>query len=437
VVVGKDGCIAEVLPSADARAKYAEADHTELPEHVLMPGLINAHTHAPMTLLRGFADDLGLIEWLATKIFPAEGKWVGPDFVRDGTRMAIAEMVRSGTTCYNDMYFYPEVCGEVVAETGMRATLGMIILMFPTPYQQGEVGTGVADAYMVTGRKVAEEMRKLCPDRVKMFWAPHAPYTVMDATWEKIRDAAVEMDTQIHTHVHETQEECDNSEQLNTEAMSCHKSDQKCRPMQNLERMGLLTPRLVAAHMVCLTDGECVSAGKAAMQIVHCPTSNLKLACGVCPVTKLLAAGANVALGTDGCCSNNTLDMFQEMKMAALVGKGGASPMDAAAVKAATAIRLATINGARALGLGKVTGSLEVGKAADMIAVRLDSIECSPLYSVPSHLVYTAGREHVTDVWVAGRCLMRHRVLLTVDEAGVKAKSREWQAKIGAWAAEM
>jgi 5-methylthioadenosine/S-adenosylhomocysteine deaminase len=361
---------------------------------------------------------------------------VAPDFVRDGSRHAIAEMVRSGTTCYNDMYFYPEVCGEVVAETGVRATLGMIVLMFPTTYVQGEVGTGVADEYMAKGRSVVEDMKKVCPDRIRMSWAPHAPYTVLDATWEKIRDAADQMNMQIHTHVHETQEECDNSEKLNTEAMSCHKSDQKCRPLENLQRMGLLTPRLIAAHMVCLTDSECVSVGQANMSTVHCPTSNLKLACGVSPVTKLLAAGANVALGTDGCCSNNTLDMFAEMKMAALVGKGGVAPMDASAVNAATAIRLATINGARALGLEKVTGSLVPGKAADMIAVRLDSVECSPLYSVPSHIVYTCGREHVTDVWVAGRCLMRHRVLLTMDEASVKAKSREWQAKIAAWAAE-
>lgn len=436
VAISENGRIAEILPSAAAHEKFTSAEHTELPEHVLMPGLVNAHTHAPMSLLRGYADDLGLIEWLTTKIFPAEGRWVNSEFVRDGTLVSIAEMIRCGTTCYNDMYFFPEVSGEVVAETGMRAALGMIVMMFPTSYVQGDVGTQVADEYMKKGRVVAKAMKQLCPDRIKMFWAPHAPYTVMDATWEKIRDASIEMDTQIHTHVHETQEECDNSEQLNTEAMSCHKSDHKCRPLANLQRMGLLTPRLVAAHMVCLTDAECESVGKAGCSTVHCPTSNLKLACGTSPVSLLLSQGANVALGTDGTCSNNTLDMFAEMKLAALVAKGAAQPKNAAAVNAATAIRLATINGARALTMDDVTGSLVPGKFADMIAVRLDSVECMPLYSVPSHLVYTCGREHVTDVWVAGRCLMRHRTLLSIDETSLKCKTRDWQTKIAAWAAE-
>ena len=404
-----DGRILEVLPIHQANAQYQASNKIELQDHVVLPGLVNAHTHASMNLLRGFADDLPLMTWLQEYIWPTEQKWVSHDFVYDGALLACAEMLRGGTTCFADMYFFAESTARAAEHAGIRAVIGLIAVDFPTAYAQD------AKDYVRKGLALHDQLRG--HSLIGTMFAPHAPYSVSDAPLAHIATLAEELDIPIHIHLHETAHEVEES--LQKFGM---------RPLQRLEQLGLLNPRLVSAHMTQLTEDEITRYATAGAHVVHCPESNLKLASGFCPVQKLLDAGINVALGTDGAASNNDLDMFGEMRTAALLAKGVAG--DAVAGKAEAILRMATINGARALGLDGHIGSIETGKAADLIAVNLTQLETLPNYDPVSTLVYAANRQQVTDVWIAGRHIMKDRGLTTLDINELERSAQSWQMRL-------
>ncbi len=411
VVVIDDGRVVDLLPADQARARYRPGQWLKRPDHALLPGLVNAHTHASMSLLRGFADDLPLMRWLNEYIWPAERDHVDEGFVRAGTRLAMAEMIRGGTTCFNEMYFHPEIAGREAAAAGMRASIGMIVLDMPTRWAAGGA------EWIEKGLRVHDEFRG--SEHVGTAFAPHAPYTVEDATLTRIRTLADELDVAVHMHVHETAQEIE---------MSLDRFG--VRPLERLARLGLATPRLVAVHMTQLMDEEIRFCANEGIHVVHCPQSNLKLASGLCPVAALAAAGVNVAVGTDGAASNNDLDMFEETRTAALLAKGVAgSPT---ALPAGEALAMATLNGARALGLDADIGSIEPGKYADLVAVDLSATRTRPLYDVVPQLVYSAAASQVTDVWVAGRALLADGVLTTIDEDAARSEADRYLARLGA-----
>ena len=408
IIIDK-GVIIEILPAEDAVNKYQPAQHHRYPQHILLPGFVNAHTHASMNLLRGLADDMPLMQWLQEHIWPAESAHVSEEFVRDGTQLAIAEMLRSGTTCFDDMYFYPDVTARVAQQAGMRAVVGLIVLDFPSVWASN------ADEYINKGLEVNDRFRDEA--LISTAFAPHAPYTVSDPALQHVQLLANELDLPIHMHVHETRDEIKQSlEQF------------KVRPIERLKQLGMLTPSLLAVHMTQLQENEIADIAEHGVQVIHCPESNLKLASGFCPVSKLIDAGVNIALGTDGAASNNDLDMGAEMRTAALLAK--ATSENACALPAMQAIRMATLNGARALGLDQQIGSLLPGKAADIIAVDVDSIETQPLYHPESHLVYSSSRDKITDVWVNGQHLLKQRELTRLDQKEILAKAHSWQQRI-------
>jgi len=404
-----DGRILALAPGAEADTAIQARQTLHLPGHVLIPGLINAHTHSPMTLMRGLADDLPLMTWLNDHIWPAERRWVDPDFVAAGTRLAVLEMLRSGTTCFNDMYFHPEVTATVAAEAGMRAMVGMIVLDFPTGFAED------ADDYLRKGLQLHEHFRN--HGLICTAFAPHSPYAVSDAPLSRVRTLADELEVQVHIHLQETHDEV-------VQSLRDHGE----RPLARLDRLGLVGPGLIAVHMTQVEEAEIARLAEAGAHVVHCPQSNLKLASGFCPVARLLGAGVNVALGTDGAASNNDLDMLGELRAAALLGKGVAG--SASAVPARAALRMATIDAARALGLDQETGSLEPGKAADLVALDLGDPDTQPVYQPLSQLVYAASRCQVRHVWVAGRQLVRDGIALTLDRDAIVNQARAWGARI-------
>ncbi len=403
------GKIVEVLPTKDAAKKYRATETVDLNTHAVIPGLVNAHTHAAMSLFRGLADDLPLMDWLNHHIWPAEAKWVSESFVRDGTELAIAEMLKSGTTCFSDMYFFPDVTARACHEAGMRACVGLIMLDFPSAWSQN------ADEYLHKGLKLHDELRN--SELVTTAFAPHAPYTVSDGPFEKIRMYADELDIPIHMHVHETAHEVD-----------AGMKQYGMRPLARLVNLGILGPRLIAVHMTQLLPAEIELLAKDNVSVVHCPESNLKLASGFCPVQALVKAGVNVALGTDGAASNNSLDMLEEMHIAALLAKGVSN--DATAIPAHTALRMATLNGAKALGLEARIGSLTAGKAADIAAIDLSAISSQPVYDPVSQIVYATTRNQVSDVWVNGKHLLAKYQLTGMNEAALRDKAVEWHDRI-------
>jgi 5-methylthioadenosine/S-adenosylhomocysteine deaminase len=407
----RGGKILAILPQKEADSTFQAAHRLELPGQALIPGLINTHTHAAMTLLRGLADDLPLMTWLNHHIWPAESKWINEEFIHDGTQLAIAEMLTSGTTCFNDMYFFPDITGRVADHAGIRAVLGLIAIDFPSAWAAD------GDDYLHKGLLVHDHFRT--NPTIHTAFAPHAPYSVGDPIMSRIRVLADELEIPIHMHLHETKDEIIQSQQ-----------NHGLRPIQRLRNLGLLSPSLVAVHMTHLKPDEIEIFAASGAHVVHCPESNLKLASGFCPVTELDNTGINVALGTDGAASNNDLDMFSEMRIAALLAKGVTG--NASTLPAAKALTMATINGAKALGLHDVTGSLEVGKAADMIAVNLNKVPTQPIYHPISHLVYATGREQVSHVWVAGRQLVSNGVLTTLEEASLIKNATQWQERISA-----
>ncbi len=403
------GRILDVLPASVAVTRYRARQSVDLPTHALIPGLVNAHTHAAMGLFRGLADDLPLKDWLQHHIWPAEGRWVSSQFVRDGVELAMAEMLRSGTTCFNDMYFFPEECAQVVRKAGIRACIGMIIIDFPTVYADSP------SAYLDKGLRLHDELRD--SRLITTAFAPHAPYSVSDEPLTRIRILNNELNLPIHMHIHETAHEIE-------EALV----GTGRRPIARLQDLDLLGPNLVAVHMTQLLPAEIDLLARTGVNVVHCPESNLKLASGFCPVDALLDAGINVALGTDGAASNNNVDMLEEMRVAALLAK--AVSQDATAVPAHTALRMATLNGARALGLDTLIGSVTAGKQADLAAIDLAHAASQPVYDPLSHVVYAAGRGQVTDVWVAGRQLLRAGHLTTLDEPAILQRAHAWGDRI-------
>lgn len=403
------GRIAALLPRPEAEGRYRAARVRELPGEALMPGLVNAHTHAAMTLLRGYADDLPLLTWLTGHIWPAEQAHVGEAFVRDGTELALLEMLRGGVTCFNDMYFFPEIVAEAASRAGMRATVGMIVIDFPTVYASGP------EEYLEHGRALHAQWRD--HPLIDTVLAPHAPYTVAEENLERVRIVAEDLDRRVHIHLHETADEVAEGVRRRGE-----------RPLARLDALGLLGPRLLAVHMTQLTEGERARVAETGAHVIHCPEANLKLASGFCPVTDLLARGVNVALGTDGAASNNDLDLFGELRTAALVAK--AQSGDAAALPAWQALHLATLGGARALGRDDEIGSLIPGKAADLVAVDLSGPEAQPLHNVVSQLAYATGRGQVTDVWVAGRPVLADRLPQTLDMPAILQRAARWRDTI-------
>jgi len=401
--------IVGLLPQAEAEQRWPGAQKVELPNHVLIPGLVNCHTHAPMTLLRGYADDLDLHVWLQDHIWPAEREFVGPGFVRDGTRLAIAEMFRSGTTCFNDMYFFPEAAIEACRESGMRASIGLIVIEFETAWARD------AFEYIDRGQELYEAFRG--EPLISFALAPHAPYTVSDRTLQRIAELSERLQAPVHTHLLETEWEIKQSLQQHDRP-----------PMARLEQLGLLNSRLQAVHMTQLSAEDIDKVAQAGAHVIHCPQSNLKLASGFCPLSALQQAGVNVALGTDGAASNNDLDLLSEGQTAALLGKGVSG--DARAADAFEVVEMLTINGATALGLEHLIGSIEVGKQADLCALDLRSPETQPLHHVVSQLIYAASSRQVSDVWVAGRRVLETGKLATIDLDDVLNSAREWQAKL-------
>ncbi|MDH5735157.1 MAG: TRZ/ATZ family hydrolase [Gammaproteobacteria bacterium] len=404
-----DGRIIDILPTPQAKSQYQAHIENDYSKHALLPGLINSHTHASMNLFKGMADDLPLMDWLNNHIWPAEQKWVSEEFIQNGTELAIAEMLRSGTTCFNDMYFFPDITARIARDAGIRACVGLIVIDFPTIWAQH------ADEYIEKGLDLRDKYRS--SSLIHTPFAPHAPFTVSDEALKKIRVLTDEMDLPVHIHVHETAYEVE-------EAV---KNTGK-RPLQRLNELGLVSPNLIAVHMTQLTDDEIELLAQSGSHVTHCPESNLKLASGFCPVQKLLNAGVNVALGTDSSASNNDLDMLGEMRTAALLAKG--VTLDATAVSAEQALRMATINGARALGLDSQIGSLEKGKYADIIAIDFNTLESSPVYHPISHIVYSCNRNQITDVWVAGKHLLKDRALTTLDEQKILRKTAIWNDRI-------
>jgi 5-methylthioadenosine/S-adenosylhomocysteine deaminase len=407
------GRIVAVLPTAQARSQLEPEQHIQLPQHALAPGLINAHAHAAMNLLRGAGDDLPLGRWLNERIWPLERALMSERFVYDGTRHAAAEMLRAGITCCNDMYFFPEAAARAFMDLGMRCVVGIIAIEFPSAYATD------ADDYLRKGLQTRDALRE--EPLVSFALAPHAPYTVADPTLARIAVLAEELDLPVHIHVHETDAEI-------AESVRQHGT----RPLARLARLGLVTERLLAVHAVHLQPDEIALLGQRGVSVAHCPASNLKLASGIAPVAALLRQGVGVAFGTDGAASNNRLDLFEEMRLAALLAKAAA--MDASALPAVQALECATIAAAGALGLRDRIGSIEVGKQADLIAVDLSSLETQPCFDVASQLVYCAGREHVASVWVGGRRVVAEQRLVhgagEVDVASIAAAGAFWQARI-------
>ena len=399
------GKIVALLPTDEARSRFAPRRRVRLEQHVLLPGLVNLHTHAAMSLLRGYADDMTLMDWLNQRIWPAEARHLSPDFVRDGTLLACAEMLKGGITCFNDMYFYPEAAAQAALRIGMRAVLGIVVIEFPTGYAAD------ADDYLAKGLAARDALRD--EPLISFCMAPHAPYTITDKSFERIVTLADQLDLPIHMHVHETLSEIADSVR-----------QYGLRPLARLHRLGLLAPSLIAVHAVHLEPGEIALLAEHGCHIAHCPTSNMKLASGIAPVARLLQQGVRLGLGSDGAASNNRLDLFREMNHAALLAKAASG--DATALSAHTALRMATLDGAAALGLDDRIGSLAVGKQADLCALRLDDPILQPCFDPASHLVYAAGREHVTHVWVSGEIRVQEAQLLGVDGAELIDKANLW-----------
>ncbi|NIM71554.1 MAG: TRZ/ATZ family hydrolase [Xanthomonadales bacterium] len=408
-VLMEGGKITSILPANEAVVRHPDATPERFDHHVLLPGLINMHTHSPMSLLRGYADDLALETWLRDHIWPAEQRWLSPEFVADGTRLAVAEMIRCGTTCFNDMYFFPDVTASVVEEVGLRACIGLPIIEFPTAWARD------FEAYIAKALQVHDALRGCA--LVSTALAPHAAYTVTDDMLARVAELSATLELPVHIHLLEIAWEARHSLQ-----------EYGMGPLQRLLDVGLLNERLIAVHMAHLQDEDIRLLAESGVNVVHCPESNLKLASGFCRVADLLAAGVNVALGTDGAASNNDLDLLAELRTAALLAKGVAA--DPCALSAGEALELVTINAAQALGLGETLGSIEVGKQADLCAVDLDRPQSQPVHHVISQLVYAATSAQVSDVWVGGRRLLEGGALTALDLPQVIERAECWRQRM-------
>lgn len=404
-----NGHIVALLPSDEAARRFSARQTLDLPGQILLPGLVNLHTHAAMSLLRGYADDLPLMRWLSERIWPAESRHAGPDFVRAGTLLACAEMLRGGITTFNDMYFFPEVAAEAASQLGMRAVLGMVVVEFPTSYAAD------ADDYLAKGLSTRDSLGG--DPLISFCLAPHAPYTVADKTFQRIATLAAQLEIPVHVHLHETRHEIEESQKQHG-----------VRPIERLRRLGLLSPQLIAVHAVHLDAAEIDLLAHEGCHLAHCPTSNLKLGSGISPIAAAQARGLNFGLGTDGAASNNRLDLFHEMRHAALLAKGASE--NAEALDAHATLHAATLGGARALGLDARIGSLLPGKTADLCAVRLDEWLMQPCFDPASHLVYVAGREQVSHTWVAGKLRMSNGVPAQISASELLDVAILWHTQL-------
>lgn len=406
-----DSSIHDILPTTEAREKYPDAKRHILEQHALIPGFINTHNHAAMTLFRGMADDLPLMTWLNDHIWPAEGQWVSYEFVKDGTELAIAEMLLSGTTTFSDMYFFPEATAEVVDKAGIKAQLCTPILEFPTAW-----GSGPTE-YLEKTRKLIEQYSE--HSRIEIAAGPHAPYTVSDATFTECLKLQQETNCAIQVHLHETQFEVDES-----------LKEHNMRPIERLNRLGVLNKNTQCVHMTALNEDDLKTVQASETHLIHCPESNLKLASGFTPIGTVQEQNINIAIGTDGAASNNDLDMLGELRTAALMAK--AVKQDATTFNALDALKAATINGAKALNIQNKTGSLEIGKLADITAIDLSHIHCQPVYDPISQIVYTGRSDQITNVWSEGKLLVKNRELTTLDQTSIIKNAKNWADKIKA-----
>ncbi len=401
-----DGCIIDLLPQEAAKQQYAPTATDILPEHVLIPGLVNTHTHAAMALFRGIADDLPLKTWLENWIWPLENQWVSTNMVRDGTLLASAEMLQGGVTTFNDMYFFPEAAAEAVDQIGIRASLGILAFEVPTMYGHD------ADDYLNRGLATRDALRN--HPRLSFMLAPHAPYTVADTTFEKIATLAAQTGLGIHIHVHETLHEVNHSLEQHGE-----------RPLQRLDRLGILGPQTLGVHAVALNDDDIARIARNNMHIAHCPAANLKLGSGIARTSDIHAAGINISLGTDGAAGNNRLDLLSETRLAGLLAKG--TQQNPSLFPAHHLIYMATLGGARALGLDRQIGSLQIGKCADLCALSLNDAATLPVFDPASQIIHSAGREQVTDVWVDGQPVVKKKHLTQISQEEIYAKAKTWQ----------
>ena len=410
-VVIEGELITDVLPRSVALQKYPDALRMELPEHVLMPGFINMHTHSAMSLLRGYADDLNLQVWLNDHIWPVEKAFLGAGFVKDGVRLAIAEMLRSGTTFFNDLYFFPEVAAEAAVETGMRACIGLPVIDVPTIWAASE------SEYIDKGLIISANWQS--EPLISTAMAPHAPYSVGDEALKRVAELSAEHGMRVHMHVLESSWEIDESLR------------QHGKPtLERLADLGLMNERLLAVHMTQLNGTDLVALSETDVNVIHCPESNLKLGNGICPVARLHEHNINLALGTDSAASNNNLDLLAESRTAALLAKGYSG--DPCVLNAFQALEMLTINAAKALGESHRLGSVEAGKLADLCAVRMDSLQTTPMYDVISHLIYAASSQQVSHVWVGGRMLLQDTQFLHMDVDGIIGRAGYWAERIKA-----
>ncbi len=406
-----EGRIIALLPSGEAQQRFSAAKQYDLPDSLLIPGLINAHGHAAMSLLRGYADDQSLHTWLNESIWPTESRWMSEAFVYDGAELAIAEMLLGGTTCFSDMYFFPDQTARAARSSGIKCQLAFPVLEFPSAWARN------ADEYIHKGLELRDEFRD--DNRISIAFGPHAPYTVNDPALEKIVTLAGELDAPIQIHLHESADEVAQS-----------MADHGLRPIERLHQLGLLTPLTQCVHMTQLIDSDIALLAENGSHVVHCPESNLKLGSGFCPIESLQKAGINIALGTDSPASNNDLNMLGEARTAALIAKGVSGNPER--LPAYEALELATINSARALGIDAETGSIEVGKAADLVAINLAKIASQPLYNALSQLIYTDSARHISHTWVDGKLLVEEGQLVGIDQNELISKAQNWQTKIQA-----
>lgn len=405
----ENGLIVDVLPTEQAKQRYKASTEIDRTHHVVMPGFVNAHGHAAMSLMRGVADDIPLMTWLEEHIWPIEGTHVNEQFIKDGTDLAIAEMLQSGTTTFSDMYFFPNIVARCARDAGIRACVGMIAIDFPTVWAKD------IDEYISKGMAVHDEYRN--DDLIHTIMMPHAPYTVCDDNLKKVFACATELNIRLQIHVSETAFEVDASNKAYGHS-----------PVKRLNELGLIGPDFIGTHMVHIDEDDMRILAKNNASVVHCPESNMKLGSGIAPVSTMLKHGINVAIGTDGAASNNDLDMMGEMRTASMLAK--ASTQDATAIDAHTALRMATINGAKALGIDHLTGSLEKGKSADIIAIDLDTLHTQPTYCPASHIVFAANKNNISDVWIHGKAKLSNHQLTGFNEHSLLDKAKHWQSII-------
>ncbi|MSQ80999.1 MAG: TRZ/ATZ family hydrolase [Candidatus Methylopumilus sp.] len=408
-IVIDDHQIIDIIDTKKVDALYTTNQHYQLHHHIVTPGLINTHTHAAMNLFRGYADDQSLHTWLNESIWPLEKKWVTPDFVYDGTLIACAEMLKSGITTFNEMYFYPQSAAQAISQSGLRANIGLFVMEHPSNYAND------ADDYLIKGLEARDGWRdeKLITSSI----APHAPYTISNKTFEKILTYANQLNLTIHMHVHETAAEIEESIK-----------EYQLRPIERLNQLGIISPQFMAVHAVHLNEHDLITLAKESASVVHCPSSNLKLGSGLANIDAMHQHHLNVCLGTDGSASNNKLDLLHEMQLASLIAKG--LMQNPSIIDARNSLEMATINGAKALGLDDNIGSIEIGKFADITAFNIDSINTLPIYDPISHLVYALSRDAVSHVWINGALQYQEGFLQSIDLKECKDIALRWQLKL-------